>query len=190
MENLDMNNKKEFKVGIIALIIVGIISFLSVTYAIWTGLFEGTKENVITTANLKMTLEGESGEINLTNAVPVSDSKGMSSDSYTFNIKNTGSIPVSYRIYLDDDNNAYVEDSCSDKKMSHSDIKYSIKKTGETAKLNLLSSEDGFLYETTIDANETDNYEMHLWISSDANNSVMRKHFHGKLRVEVSPTAS
>lgn len=186
MEKESKNMDKSFKVGLVVLAIAGIVCILSVTYAIWTGLYEGKKENIISTATLNINLDETSEEISLENAVPVSDSKGMTSDSYTFTVNNTSSIPVDYKVYLDDDNDAYIEDGCSNNKMSHSDIKYSIKKEGETSKLDLLSTDSGLLYESTIASNGSDSYEMHLWISSDATNSVMNKHFHGKLRVEVS----
>ena len=178
--------KREYKLGITVFAISAFICFIAVGYAAWTKVYHGEKENSIDTATLILTLdESESNEISLVNAVPVTDQKGLTYDPYIFKLKNSGTITAKYRIKIIDDDKTYTSDGCSNRKLDWSNIKYSFKKNNEVATTGLLSDIDGILNIGEIDANETDDYSLILWIKSEATNEIMNQHFHGIIKVDA-----
>ena len=178
--------KKEHRLGFIVLIFSVIICLFAVSYAIWAKVFEGEKENSIDTATLILTLdESESNAISLTNTIPVTDQKGLTYTPYTFKVKNSGTIAANYRIMLVNDTTTYEEDDCSDKMLDWSNIKYSFSKNNEVATRGILSDTSGVLNLGIIEANETDSYELKLWIKSEATNEIMNQHFHGIIKVDA-----
>lgn len=180
------NQKKENKLGLIVFIFSMIICLVAVSYAVWTQIFEGQKENKLETATLILTLdESESNAISLIHAVPVSDSKGLTHEPYNFKVKNSGTIAANYRIMIVNDMDTYESDDCSDKMLDWSNIKYSFSKNSEAATTGILSDTSGVLNIGTIDANETDEYSLKLWIKSSATNEIMNQHFHGIIKVEA-----
>lgn len=178
--------KKENKLGLVVFIFSMIICLVAVSYAAWTQIFQGQKENTIDTATLILTLdESESNAISLINAVPVTDTKGLTYEPYTFKVKNSGTIDANYRIMIVNDTEKYESDHCSDSKLDWSNIKYSFSKNNEAATVGILSDTSGILNLGTIEANETDSYSLKLWIKSEATNEIMNKHFHGVIKVEA-----
>lgn len=178
--------KKENKLGLVVFIFSMIICFIAVSYAVWTQIFEGQKENQLETATLILTLdESESNAISLINAVPVSDNKGLTYEPYNFKVKNSGTIAANYRIMIVNDMDTYEKDECTDKMLDWSNIKYSFSKNSEAATTGILSDTSGVLNLGTIEADEIDEYSLKLWIKSSATNEIMNQHFHGIIKVEA-----
>ena len=175
--------KKEYKLGLIVLCISILICITSISYAIWSQLIEGKTKNVITTAKLDINFQNEENEINIKNAVPVSDSTGINSNDYVFELKNTGTIKANYRLAIIEDEKIYEEDKCSDKKLELSNIKYVIKEASDNENnannIEILSEDNGNIYEGEISPGEVKKFSLKLWIKSDADNSIIGKHFHG-----------
>ena len=107
-------------------------------------------------------------------------------------------MPAGYRLYLVEDEESYKEDECLDKKMNLSDIKVSFAEVNNDIEnadfsTNVLSLTGRKLIEGTIEANETKEFALKLWINSEAtagtkddpNSGVMGKHFHGKVKAEA-----
>ena len=84
----------------IVFIIVGFCLLLSVgvSYALWIVLKEQNTENKITSSCINMELVGVTEEINLSNAMPLTDTDGMNTTPYTFTIKNTCTSFINYEI--------------------------------------------------------------------------------------------
>ena len=181
--------KKEYKLGLIVLCISILICITSISYAIWSQLIEGKTKNVITTAKLDINFQNEENEINIKNAVPVSDSTGINSNDYVFELKNTGTIDSNYRLSLVYDEDKYEEDNCQDKKLEFSNIKYVIKEASNNENnannIEILSEDNGNIYEGEISPGEVKKFSLKLWIKSDADNSIIGKHFHGTVKVEA-----
>ncbi len=181
--------KKEYKLGLIVLCISILICITSISYAIWSQLIEGKTKNVITTAKLDINFQNEENEINIKNAVPVSDSTGINSNDYVFELKNTGTIKANYRLAIIEDEKIYEEDKCSDKKLELSNIKYVIKEASDNENnannIEILSEDNGNIYEGEISPGEVKKFSLKLWIKSDADNSIIGKHFHGTVKVEA-----
>lgn len=177
--------KKENKLGFIILCFCILICLISITYAIWTQVFKGQKEQVITTGTFVLELTDESDEISLISAVPTSDSNGLKLTPYTFKLTNTGSIDANYRISLVNDEDEYIKDGCSNNKLDWSNIRYSFKLGENTEVMNYLNSNGGILATETLSSKNSINCALKLWIKSDADNSVMGKHFHGRIKIEA-----
>lgn len=186
MKKLNVNKKKENKLGLVVLILCLLICFVAVGYAVWTQVFKGEKEQQINTATLVLTLDDDASDgISLLNSVPVSDQKGLTFKPYTFSVKNSGTTNANYRVMIVNDTEKYESDNCSDKKLDWSNIKYSFSKNNEAATTGLLSDTAGVLNIGTINVGENDSYSLKLWIKSEAQNEIMNQHFHGIIKVEA-----
>ena len=202
--------KKELIViGIILLIIVG------VSFAWLTQTLNGTKENVIVSGNLKLTLSNESPIIKLGGTYgygePMTDAMGLTQAPYTFTVTNTGTEDAYFSLYLDDVNSydvgsstVYVTTGENGNRMSDSDVKFQIKTQGTTCNtattLSVLESPRRLGTtdcETTypisdnyagnhLAAGASRTYELRVWINSAATNSVVGKVFAAKLRIEAT----
>lgn len=177
--------KKENRLGFIVLIISTLICIISVGYAIWNNVYRGNKENKIKTGTLILNLNEKSESISILNAIPLSDTKGMQQDAYTFSLQNSGTTDAKYRISLIDDTEYYLYDECENNKLDWSFIRYSFEEENTTPIINGLSENSGILKEGTIKADEELNYSLNLWISSVTTTNEMGKHFHSKIKIEA-----
>ena len=192
------------------LIIAGVllIAVIGVTYAWLTQTIDKTKTNVIKAGTLELTYKNESEGIYLSGekAQPVSDEEGKKYTPYKFTLKNTGDFKADYTIYLDDtttykdgEEEITIE---KDKFMKNAFVKYRLlssntyttdtkpEGTSNIETLQLLSdleeSPKRVLEEGTLASGESKDYELTLWISSEADNSVVGTVFAGKIRVEAT----
>ncbi|MGN0973863.1 MAG: leucine-rich repeat protein [Bacilli bacterium] len=214
MENKE-NKKKEIKNKIIkvtALLGLFLLVF-GISYALFRVVLSGTKKNRITTANfgLKLSSDLEGNEetegyaIDLINAVPISDEEGLEQEGYTFVVTNTGIIPASYTLTLEDIatntlNDAYIKYNLeqtdylkqSDRsyyKAGYYNNKSSIKYDPSiddfyigTQKLDTLDNR--VLHKTTLLPGEKIKYTLRLWIDYDATTEqAANKYFEGKIKI-------
>ena len=191
------------------LIIAGVllVAVIGVTYAWLTQTIDKTKTNIIKAGTLELVYKNESEGIYLSGekAQPVSDEEGKKYTPYKFTLKNTGDFKADYTIYLDDtttykdgEEEITIE---KDKFMKNAFVKYRLlssntyttdtkpEGTSNIETLQLLSdleeSPKRVLEEGTLAAGESKDYELTLWISSEADNSVVGTTFAGKIRVEA-----
>ena len=175
--------KDDKKRLLVVAILLAVIVLIGGTYAWLTLTKTGTKTNIIKAGSLQLVLDDTtSNGILLQNAIPISDTKGLQTDAYTFTLENKGTMAADYTIYLDD----IAIDTGKDR-MDDKDVKYSLTKNGTDTNTALLSTlEDRKLDLGTINAKTTNSYTLRLWISSTAGNDVMGKIFNAKLRIEAS----
>ena len=95
-----MNNKKTI-IGVSALVLVGLIIFLFGTYAWWTTTKKQTNRNVVTSACLNISYENETGEFNMPDVWPKTDTEGLAQTPYTFTITNECDHKITYEVYLE-----------------------------------------------------------------------------------------
>lgn len=172
----------ENKELIVAIFLV-LMLLITGSYAWYQYNFSSEKVHIIKAGNLKVVLDDSMGEgILLSNAIPISDSKGLRTKAYTFTLENLGSVASNYTIYLDDVGLAEAEIPMRDDY-----IKYSLTKNGGTPTTDLLSTigenPNRILESGTIAGKEKYTYTLRAWISQDAENDVMGTIFHGKIRV-------
>ena len=93
-------NKKKIITIVISIVII-LILVLAISYAYFSTQLSGT-DQLVKVGDLELVLNETSEGINLSNAIGLSDSDGMSLTPSTFELKNNGSKAVDYTIYLDD----------------------------------------------------------------------------------------
>lgn len=187
-DNNRINNYKDRKKNKLVLLILCLsvlMCIISVSYAVWTQVYKGKTINKITTSTLDLTFENEENAILIEKAIPVSDSNGKKNSPYEFELKNKGKFSVNYKLYLVEDKESYINDNCLDKKMDLSSIKYLLMGPSQKSETNVSVLSDEKLYEDTILPGEMQKFSLRLWINSEADASVMGKHFHGKVKVEA-----
>jgi hypothetical protein len=134
-----------------------------------------------------MTLSEQSSSINLTNAYPMSDNKGLTTTPYTFDVTNTCTTDSTFNVYLVvltdstiDESNIKVNLDTTGTSLVSDLTKYSLKdnintqfqtKTGKIVK-------NTYLLDTkTITQNGTQSFNLRMWLDKNAGNENMNKTF-------------
>lgn len=181
------NNKKNLMLSLIITLMAGVLVIASTSYALYTYNKKGSKENTLATSYLELILDDDS---DLTfgddNAYPIPDEFAENLNPYTFKIKNTGKGSLKYTITIIDDNEEIKKDGCENNLIDHSLINVFFTSNGYTLASGNLSDLENDLFTTIINPDEIENYELKIWISEKADNSVMGKHYHGKVSVKAS----
>ena len=155
---------------------------IGTTFAMFTVSSKSAEYNVVKTGTLTIDFSSSSSTIGLNNALPMSDSSGLAQTGNTFTIRNTGTLPANYTVSLRDDKDMITQDNCSDKQLDKSYIKYSIDNT--TAKF--LSDSTESLITGTLNAGASKTFTLKLWIKDYSPNTVLNKHYHGKIVVDAA----
>lgn len=123
--------------------------------------------------------------VEITKITPVTDSVGLSSNSYNFTIQNNMTIPVPYTIKIEDDLDKILEDECGNSLVSKDNIRISIKiGKGSNKIYNLDELREGVLYTDSLEALQKVDVVIRVWIKKDSILvSGMNLHYHGIIRV-------
>ena len=179
---------KTNKVLIILGILIGILSLLGISYAIWVLKLNQTNFNIVNSSCLKLNLINEKNDINIENAYPLLNEEGKSLTPYEFTIENTCDLFVSYSVNLEvlDETTLpikYVSVLLNEEgvqRLSNFD-------TVEATLKNISISKE--LYKGGIGAGETNNYKLRLWLSEDVGPEdvdAMNKLFNAKVTITAS----
>ena len=179
---------KTNKILIILGILIGILSLLGISYAIWVLKLNQTNFNIVNSSCLKLNLINEKNDINIENAYPLLNEEGKSLTPYEFTIENTCDLFVSYSVNLEvlDETTLpikYVSVLLNEEgvqRLSNFD-------TVEATLKNISISKE--LYKGGIGAGETNNYKLRLWLSEDVgpeDTDAMNKIFTSKVTVTAS----
>lgn len=204
-----MEEKKiEKKKGLlITIVLIAIVLVIGGTYAwlTFTDLAENT--NTIKAGTLTLTLTDDTEGIYISGeaAEPILDADGLQLTGYDFTLENTGDFGLNYTVYLDDVD-TYFENTTTDggtpttiektitagERMNNNHVKFTLyDKTTEEMPISKLSEkEDRALVSGSLSSGDRITYNLKLWISDDADNTVMGKIFAGKIRVEAIQTKS
>ena len=179
---------KTNKVLIILGILIGILSLLGLSYAIWVLKLKQTNPNLVKSSCLKLSLTNEKNDINIENAYPLLNEEGKSLTPYEFTIENTCDLFVSYSVNLEvlDETTLpikYVSVLLNEEGVQ----RLSSFDTVESTLKNISISKE--LYKGGIGAGETNNYKLRLWLSEDVgpeDTDAMNKIFTSKVTVTAS----
>ena len=185
-----MKNEKNKtnKVLIILGILIGILSLLGISYAIWVLKLQQTNFNIVNSSCLKLNLINEKNDINIENAYPLLNEEGKSLTPYEFTIENTCDLFVSYSVNLEvlDETTLpikYVSVLLNEEGVQ----RLSSFDTVESTLKNISISKE--LYKGGIGAGETNNYKLRLWLSEDVGPEdvdAMNKLFTAKVTITAS----
>lgn len=181
---------REIKLTIFSIFAVT-ITMISSAYAIFSSVQKSENYNTITVGTLKIdfndTEDGLGNIIKLNGAYPESDNDGQKEEPYTFKITNSGNISANYKIKILDDTDMIESDNCQDNLLDKTKIKLSI----NGGKPITLSDKEANSYEIAngiLTPNNSRTYKIRIWITDQAGNEVLGKHYHGKIVVEGENT--
>lgn len=178
------NRKKEIIQNIIYVAFILLIAVVSTNYIYYK--FQKNHDIDVSSESLDITYHETTGnKIAIKKVTPVTDSVGLSSKSYSISIKNNLTEDVSYVVKLSDDLEAVKEDECGDFLISKDDIRVSVKLNKNDNQIyDLNTLENGVLLYSNINALDTDEISIRLWVKQD---SVLPlgtlMHYHGKVEV-------
>lgn len=179
------NRRREIIKNTIFITIILLLAVVS-TYYIYAK-FQVNQTVDYNSKSLDVTYHEKSGnKLTIGKVTPVTDSVGLSSKSYNIVLKNNLTETVDFKIKVLDDLETIVEDECSDNLITKDSIRISIKNGNKENKIyNLDELEDGILLADELDALETKNLSIRVWVKQD---SVLplgsNMHYHGLVQVE------
>ena len=170
--------KKKYVALVIVTIIVSIIALIGATYALLTATIQGDKKITLKAGLLKVDFE-EGNAINLDNAEPMSDSKGLKTSPYTFTITNKGTIEAYYYVSLENDvNNTLDEDLVKMRLTNDQGYDSGVVRVSDYAQSSYQITEEGKL---NVDDKVT--YNLWLWLDNNADNTAQGKEYKSKIVV-------
>lgn len=199
-----MRRKYQITLGILAFLIVCCM-FMGSSYALWRVTNYQSSTNLVETGCFDVSFKDVSSSINLSNAYPIEDTKGLQTTPYVFTIKNNCSIKANYSVYL---NSLNINNGV---KMADQNIKYSLVKNSAASEVgNLLTSAtlnsdsdytgfnvDGKTYDIassyvldtgTLANGEVATYSLKLWINSAATTEINNQKFEAAISTVATPT--
>ncbi len=185
--NLTKMAKRELMITLVSILGVTLLSVGS-AFAIFSTNSKSSNYNVIKVGTLDIDFGTDSDNtINLNGQYPVSDDEGLQATPYTFTIKNTGTITSDYKISLQDDTDMITQDNCSTSQLDKKYIKYSLSKNTSST-LSAKEADNYVITENSLKSGDSITYRLWVWISKDAGNDALGKHYHGKIVVEGNNT--
>lgn len=178
------NPKKEVMKNVIYIVIILLIAIIS-TYKIYYK-FQDDRNVNFNSDSFVITFHEKTGDkVNITKVTPVTDSVGLSSNSYSFSIKNNLTEKAHFEVRLVDDLESVTDDNCIDKLISKENIKVSIKNGKKDNKIyNLNELEDGVLLSDRISALEEREISVRVWVDKNSSLPIgSDMHYHGIIKV-------
>ena len=178
------NPKKEVMKNVIYIGIILLIAIIS-TYKIYYK-FQDDRNVNFNSDSFVITFHEKTGDkVNITKVTPVTDSVGLSSNSYSFSIKNNLTEKAHFEVRLVDDLESVTDDNCIDKLISKENIKVSIKNGKKENKIyNLNELEDGVLLSDRISALEEREISVRVWVDKNSSLPIgSDMHYHGTIKV-------
>ena len=178
------NPKKEVMKNVIYIGIILLIAIIS-TYKIYYK-FQDDRNVNFNSDSFVITFHEKTGDkVNITKVTPVTDSVGLSSNSYSFSIKNNLTEKAHFEVRLVDDLESVTDDNCIDKLISKENIKVSIKNGKKENKIyNLNELEDGVLLSDKISALEEREISVRAWVDKNSSLPIgSDMHYHGTIKV-------
>ena len=183
------SQRKEWTRNGIYIFIILLLAVISTHYIYFK--FQEDRSVDYNSESLDVTYRENTGDkISLTKTIPVTDSVGLSSKAYVISIKNNLTEKVNYKIVIEDDEDyEVIMDDDSEEEESlwvpKEEMRISVKNgKGGNKIYDFDELEDGLLLEDTIDALESKNITIRLWIKHDSNlASGSDLSYHGVIKV-------
>lgn len=149
--------KKRFILSAVTVIAL-VITILGSSYALFMDVKTDVNDQVMTVGDLQVTFTGGSS-INITGIEPMTDvvAYGKSNNLYTFTIQNTGTVPYTYKIYLEN-NNDYLGSPL----LNHNYIRFDFNNTGAKTLGSIPNAE---IFEGNLPAGQSKAFNLRLWVA-------------------------
>jgi len=183
----------KYKLGLGIVVVALVVCFMTYqSYALWIVNHEG-EQNVVEVGCFTVSYEEISESISLKNTYPISDAKGLSTEAYSFKVKNTCSVDSKYVVTLN---------TLTTNTLGKENIKFAIYKEGEEKpttgqnlgaygnintdikELNVENlAESIILKEGNLKQEEEATYHLYLWMDEATGNEGMNKSFVSSVNV-------
>lgn len=192
----DNTNKEKGKshketVILLFLYILSILIFIlsgSFTISTILNVKENNNDN-IKVGQVKMDLiDNDETNIKLINTYPMKESEANLLEPFEFKISNEGTLPVIYRLKLQDVKDEEILKKVTGDKLEYNKINYSLvdAETNETIKTGLISDlENGILITEKILPRYSKIFNFRLWINENAGNESQNKYYIGEIVLEI-----
>lgn len=177
------NRKKEIIKNTLYISFILLIAIIS-TYKIYYK-FQGNRDSDVSSESLDIIYHDSTRDhIILKKVTPVTDSVGLSSNSYSISIRNNLTETVSYKVKIVDDLDSVIEDECEDFLIPKEDIRISIKVNHNDILIYDLSELEDEILSTDIKALDTDEISIRVWVKQDSTLPMgAHMHYHGKIEI-------
>ena len=162
-------------------ILLSLVLLMSASYGLLLNKKMGENNYVMQVANLEVTfMNSDTNALVIENAYPMSDKDGLSQkDELVFRIKNTGTIPSNYDIYIE----GTVENNID----FPSQLKFSVSKNNSGFKDVKLLSQDNYIDKSaTLEVASDVVYEVKAWLNEGASSLYMNEIYKAKIVVNAS----
>ena len=162
--------KKNIKYLLILFSIVCLVglTLMGVSYSMWNMSVSQDTSNVIATTSecFNIELTNQSNTINLENAYPISNEKGKKLTPFTFTVKNTCDMFLSYTVSLESLKGSTLSSKFIDAMVNNEEIKrLSDYETTETVNNGSVGSR--ILAKGSLSKDDSNDYSLRLWIDYD-----------------------
>ena len=184
--------RKAYKIilMVISILLIGSI-IIGTSYSMWVKTAIQKEQNIVNSSCFDIEFT-ESSNINLTNAIPISDEAGLKKKPYTFTLKNTCNMNSKVTIALD---------VLSTSTMSSSAIKTSLTKGNisgtpklltsldKKAEVDISGAKEAYILGTDIiGANKSKSYSLYLWMDESVTVAEASKSFNSKVVIVNTAT--
>lgn len=189
---MEHKSSKQMILSVLGILIL-VVAVVGVTFAFFTYSKEGSVENSITSGTLTLNYNENVNGINISNAVPISDTKALTSTTptdyfdFTVDYNIVGSANIKYEIDLVDRTEQSTAFLGGIKKLESKNLKVALVNTDtntrvlEPTYLSVIekaaasNSKDGYkTYEKIVNTSGSDRYRMFMWIAeTDAEGNLV-----------------
>lgn len=176
--------KKEIIKNVVKSSLILLLAIVSTYYIYYKFQSEGNVD--YSSESLEVVYHDSDGDkIKITKVTPVTDSVGLSSNSYTISLKNNLTMDVNYKVKIKIDEQEIIKDECEDIQIPIEDIRISVKNGKNTNQIYSLDElEDGVLLEETISALKSEDVVIRAWVRRETTLTPgARMHFHGTIQL-------
>jgi len=181
-----MKCNKKVIIGVTVLILIGVVT---ISYAFFSIAGKQNLGNTFNSGCLNIKIENESDAITLNGVYPVTDTEGLSTEGYTFTIKNMCSASTNYMINLesldkttDTLDTQYIKTALSSDTMDN--LIQKLDSSMETKALISSASVSNNLYKGSIEGNSTREFKLRIWIDYETTKEQgMNKTYKNKINV-------
>ena len=186
----------------IMVVAILLVIVLGISYALFMQVTDNTNNQVVTTGTLQVEYSSNNGYISgetYDQLLPMSNDAGLTQSGYEFSVKNTGSLPVTYNVYIYINYDGYNADKTSgsiDGEIFEdlSLVKYNLQVNDDNSNSiykisdKVSKEENGIkkynIYTGSVDANNTINsHKLRIWLDEDIDTSNIGKYIYLKLEV-------
>ena len=168
---LRIKNKKRF--GIILSIVLVLTAMISGTYSLFYRENVASNAESYSTGILNIVAKSKSDNINLTNALPMTDEEGVLTEPYVFTIENTGNLDYNFNIRLLSTNEDPIDPQYIKLKIDDGEVTTLSSLPNSVIKDNI-----------TLKAKEVMDVSIRIWLASDTPNTEIGKSFNSKIVTE------